>query len=283
MSNYTVTKIELQRKNKYRVNIYINEEFAFACSAELVYSYGISKGTSVDMDYLKSIIEEDNFMKCKNYALKIIEKIYKTEKQMKDKLAQKQYDENTILKTIKFLKEYKFLDDDKFTELYIKEKIYSQGKNKIRYSLIKKGISEDIIGKKLDLIDEAQEEKTAFDIAQKKYAVIIKSENNLRKVYEKLGNYLARSGYSFEMARTVSDRVIKKYATLEDEKRESFQENMQEKSKDELYNLASKRYKIITKSEIDRNKIYRRLGEYLLRRGYLWGDIKNTLDELLEN
>ncbi len=283
MSNYTVTKIELQRKNKYRVNIYINEEFAFACSAELVYSYGISKGTSVDMDYLKSIIEEDNFMKCKNYALKIIEKIYKTEKQMKDKLAQKQYDENTILKTIKFLKEYKFLDDDKFTELYIKEKIYSQGKNKIRYSLIKKGISEDIIGKKLDLIDEAQEEKTAFDIAQKKYAVIIKSENNLRKVYEKLGNYLARSGYSFEMARTVSDKVIKKYATLEDEKRESFQENMQEKSKDELYNLASKRYKIITKSEIDRNKIYRRLGEYLLRRGYLWGDIKNTLDELLEN
>jgi len=283
LSNYTVTKIELQRKNKYRVNIYINEEFAFACSAELVYSYGISKGTSVDMDYLKSIIEEDNFMKCKNYALKIIEKIYKTEKQMKDKLAQKQYDENTILKTIKFLKEYKFLDDDKFTELYIKEKIYSQGKNKIRYSLIKKGISEDIIGKKLDLIDEAQEEKTAFDIAQKKYAVIIKSENNLRKVYEKLGNYLARSGYSFEMARTVSDKVIKKYATLEDEKRESFQENMQEKSKDELYNLASKRYKIITKSEIDRNKIYRRLGEYLLRRGYLWGDIKNTLDELLEN
>ncbi|RMC96142.1 recombination regulator RecX [Clostridium autoethanogenum] len=283
MSNYTVTKIELQKKNKGRVNVYINEEFAFACSAELVYSYGISKGTSVDMNYLKSIIEEDNFIKCKSCALKIIEKVYKTEKQIKDKLAQKQYDENAISRTIKFLKEYKFVDDDKFTELYIKEKIYSQGKNKIRYSLIKKGISEDIISKKLDLIDEEQEEKAAFNIAQKKYAVLIKSENNIRKVYEKLGNYLARSGYSFEKARTVSDKVIKKYAKLEDEKKESFQENMQEKSKDELYNLASKRYRIITKSETDRNKIYRRIGEYLLRRGYLWTDIKNTLNELLKD
>ncbi|OAA92646.1 recombination regulator RecX [Clostridium coskatii] len=283
MSNYTVTKIELQKKNKGRVNVYINEEFAFACSAELVYSYGISKGTSVDMNYLKSIIEEDNFIKCKSCALKIIEKVYKTEKQIKDKLAQKQYDENAISRTIKFLKEYKFVDDDKFTELYIKEKIYSQGKNKIRYSLIKKGISEDIISKKLDLIDEEQEEKAAFNIAQKKYAVLIKSENNIRKVYEKLGNYLARSGYSFEKARAVSDKVIKKYAKLEDEKKESFQENMQEKSKDELYNLASKRYRIMTKSETDRNKIYRRLGEYLLRRGYLWTDIKNTLNELLKD
>ena len=58
---------------------------------------------------------------------------------------------------------------------------------------------------------------------------------------------------------------------------------MQKKSKDELYNLAIKRYRIITKSETDRNKIYRRLGEYLLRRGYLWTDIKNTLNELLKD
>lgn len=283
LSNCIVTKIELQKKNKCRVNIYVNEEFAFACSVELVYSYGISKGKSVDMDYLKRIIEEDNFMKCKNCALKIIEKGYKTEKQMKDKLARKQYDENAVLRTIKFLKEYKFLNDDKFTELYIKEKICSQGKNKIRYSLIKKGIDENIIDKKLYLINEEQEEKIAFDKAQKKYVVIMKSENNLKKVYEKLGNYLVRNGYSFQMARKVSNKVIKEYAKLEDEKRENFEDDIPKKNRDELYNLASKRYKIIIKSETDKNKVYKKLGDYLLRRGYLWEDVKNTLNELVRN
>ena len=33
MSNI-ITKIEVQKRNKDRVNVYINEEFNFACSSE---------------------------------------------------------------------------------------------------------------------------------------------------------------------------------------------------------------------------------------------------------
>ena len=99
-----ITKIELQKRTKDRVNVYINEEFAFACSAEIIYTYSLSKDKNIDMDYLKEIIDEDNYIKCKSYALKIIERTYKTEKQIFDKLAQKEYDEKIINKTIDFLK-----------------------------------------------------------------------------------------------------------------------------------------------------------------------------------
>ncbi|MHC6180805.1 recombination regulator RecX [Clostridium sp. JNZ X4-2] len=274
MDKHIVTKIEIQKKSKERTNIYIDNEFAFSCNLELVYKFNIVKGKVVDVEYLKSIINENNYMKCKNSALKILEKNYKTEKQMKDKLVEKQYDEDVIEKVMDFLRKYKFIDDNKFVELYIKEKINSQGKNKIKYSLIKKGINESFLDEKLNLIDSSFEEKAALNIAEKKYSVIVKSEDNAKKIYKRLGDYLIRRGYDFGIVKSVLGNILKKCDDC-NEKRESMY--LKENDKGELYNIAEKRYKIIIKSEKDKNKIYRKLGSYLLRKGYLWDDIKKVL------
>lgn len=208
VDKHLVTKIEIQKRNKERVNVYIDGEFGFACSLELIYTFNIFKGKAVDVEYLKSIIDENNYMKCKNSALKILERNYKTEKQMRDKLFQKQYDGNTVAKVIDFLKKYKFVDDDKFVEMYIKEKINSQGKNKIKYDLIKKGIDKELLDEKLSLVDSSFQENTAFNIARKKYETIIKSEKDRNKVYRKLGSYLLRKGYSWEDVKKVLNRIM---------------------------------------------------------------------------
>ena len=79
MSNI-ITKIEIQKRNKDRVNIYLNGEFAFACSSELVYYHNLKNGMVVDLKKLSEIVEEDNYIKGKNSALKILEKSFKTER-----------------------------------------------------------------------------------------------------------------------------------------------------------------------------------------------------------
>ncbi|MFL0194543.1 recombination regulator RecX [Clostridium sp. WILCCON 0269] len=283
MNKHVVTKIELQKKNKDRVNIYLNEEFAFSCSAELVYSYNISKDDVLDIDYLKGIIDKDNYIKCKGCALKIIERAYKTEKQIWDKLIQK-YDENTVKECMKFLKSYNFIDDDKFAEMYIKEKIHSQGRNKIKCSLIKKGIKESIVDEKLCGINSSLEEKAAFNIARKKYDVIIKNEENANKIYTKLGNYLVRNGYDFELVKNILKKIIKEYNyTSKQKKTMDLKNNNKENSRDTLYDIAKKRYDIVVKSENDSVKIYKKLGAYLLRRGYLWEDVRRVLNELIKD
>ncbi|WP_346961661.1 hypothetical protein [Clostridium sp.] len=38
-----ITKIEAQKKKDNRVNIFINDEFAFGCSSELVYYHNLAK------------------------------------------------------------------------------------------------------------------------------------------------------------------------------------------------------------------------------------------------
>lgn len=274
MNEYVVTKVEIQKRNNKRVNIYLNEEFAFSCSAELVYKHNICKGKMLDVDYLKDIIYKDNYIRCKRSALYIIEKSYKTEKQMYDKLI-KNFDEGVVKECIRFLKEYNFIDDNKFAEMYVNQKIHSQGRNKIKYSLIEKGIKESIIDEKLCSIDNSLEEKIAFDMAKKKYYLIIKSENNINKVYNKLGNYMVKNGYDFDLARYILKKIIKEHNCSEEKN------NIQEDNRDELYNIAKKRYDIIIKSEDDPMKIYKKLGTYLLRRGYLWENIRSVLKELI--
>lgn len=275
MNENIVTEIKTQNRNKTRVNVYINDEFSFSCSKEIIYKYGIDKGKHIDLNYIKDIIQEDNYIKCKSSALKIIERNYKTEKQINDKLVKKGYNFETVERTLKFLKEYKFVDDNKFVRLYIEEKVSNHGKNKIKYDLIRKGIKKEIIKKFLDSLDKNKYEENAVKLAQKKYDIIVRSENSMQKVYLKLGSYLVRNGYDTELTKNILRKIIKKNDL-------KLQEKIYKKDTDALYYTAQKRYNIITRSENDVNKINRRLSQYLMRRGYLWEDIKPVLKKFLQ-
>lgn len=275
-----ITKIEVQKRNKDRVNIYINNEFSFACSAELVYIHNLSKEKVVDVNSLAEIVEEDNYIKCKNTSLKMIEKSYKTEKQIIDKLVQKEYQDKIIKRTIEFLKQYNFIDDKKYAQMYIKDKINAQGKNKTKYALINKGINEEIINEELKYIDDTIEESSAMKLAEKKYNLLLKSEKDPRNINKKLREYLARKGYNLDIIQKVSNSVINL------DLRDYFEENSYKEVKndiDELYELAEKRYKILAKSEGDSRKFYKKLGDYLLRRGYSWNSIKSVLNNIIES
>ena len=268
----TITKIEVGKRNKDRVNVFLDEEFAFACSADLVYYYKLSKGKKVNDEFLNEIVSEDNYLKGKNYALKLLERSYKTEKEITDKLEAKEYEPKAIERIMNFLKEYNFIDDDRYCKLFINEKISSYGRNKIKYLLSKKGISDDIIEYRINDIDEDFEKEVAYRLAEKKYKLLISSETNYQKIYKKTGDYLLGRGFSYNILNSILNRIIKP----QDIKQE-------DKAKGDLKELAEKRYRIIKKSESDSMKIYKKLSAYLMRRGYLWEDIKNTLKELVEN
>lgn len=166
MSNI-ITKIEVQKRNKDRVNVYIDEEFNFACSSELIYYHNLKKGKVIDENSLNDIIKEDNYIKAKGYALKYIEKSLKTESQVKEKLYLKEYDEDTVNKVIRFLKDYNFIDDDKYCDMYIREKLNIYGRNKIKYTLLNKGVKENIVIEKINNINEEKEKKVAYKLAEK--------------------------------------------------------------------------------------------------------------------
>lgn len=203
-----ITNVEVQKKNKNRVNVYIDEEFAFSCDAEIVYKYGIKKNNEVNAKQLIEIMEEENFVKCKNSALRIIERTYKTEKEITDKLREKGYDEKSINRTIDFMEEYNLLNDKKYADMYIKDKIKVQGINKIKYNLLRKGVCEEVITDKITNISKDDEKEGALKLAQKKYNQIINREQDKYKVSQKLYRFLVSKGYDYDCINEVIKKVI---------------------------------------------------------------------------
>ncbi|WP_288222268.1 recombination regulator RecX [uncultured Clostridium sp.] len=207
-----ITKIEVQKRNKDRANIYIDNEYAFSLSNELVYKEGLKTNEKINIEEIKVIAKEDNYLKCKNTALRIVEKTFKSEKELRDKLILKGYENEEIDKTIKFLKEYSFISDDNYTKMYVKDKSRLQGKKKIKYDLMKKGISENIIEEEISNIDRDDEREIAYNLAIKKYNTIAKREDDKFKLSQKLYRYLLTKGYDYD---TVS-YAVKKVTTIDD-------------------------------------------------------------------
>ncbi|MCR1949623.1 MULTISPECIES: recombination regulator RecX [unclassified Clostridium] len=202
-----ITKIEVQKRNKERVNIYIDNEYSFSLSAELVYKEGLKINEKIDLEKMKSIAKEDNYMKCKNAALRIVEKSYKSEKELKDKLLLKGYDNLTIDKTLSFLKEYNFLSDTNYVKMYVKDRSRLQGKKKIKYDLIKKGINDNLIEREISNIDEEEEKEVAYNMALKKYNVLSKRESDKYKLSQKIYRFLLSKGYDYDTVSYVVKRV----------------------------------------------------------------------------
>lgn len=202
-----ITKIEVQKRNKERVNIYIDNEYSFSLSAELVYKEGLKTNEKIDLEKIKSIAKEDNYMKCKNTALRIVEKSYKSEKELKNKLLLKGYDNLTIDKTLNFLKEYNFLSDTNYVKMYVKDRSRLQGKKKIKYDLIKKGINDNLIEEEISNIDEDEEREVAYSMALKKYNVLAKRESDKYKLSQKLYRFLLSKGYDYDIVSYVVKRV----------------------------------------------------------------------------
>ncbi|MDM0468003.1 recombination regulator RecX [Clostridium perfringens] len=202
-----ITSIEVQKRNVNRVNVYVDEAFTFACYAELIYKQGIQKDSIIDVEAIKEIVKEDEFIKCKNSALRTVEKTYKTEKELRDKLTEKGFEEDTIKRAIEFLKEYNLLNDEKYAEMYIKDRLRSQGRNKIKYALIRKGVSEDILLDKLSNIDSEDENDTAFKLAEKKYNILKKKESDKYKLSQKLFRFLLSKGYDYDCCNSIVRRL----------------------------------------------------------------------------
>jgi Uncharacterized protein conserved in bacteria len=203
-----ITKIEVAKRNKDRVNVYIDEEYAFSCFGELVYKFNLSKDMVVDLEKLNELVAQEEFLKCKSSALRILEKNHKTKKEIEDKLIEKEYSDKAIERTFKFLEEYNFINDDKYSELYIKDKIKNQGRNKIKYTLMRKGIDKEIITEKLMNIDENIERETCLKIAEKKLQSLERKEDNKYIISTKLIKFLISKGYDYEIASGISKEIL---------------------------------------------------------------------------
>lgn len=144
-----------------------------------------------------------------NYALYLLELRDRSVFELESKMKFKKFEETDIAETVKFLLDKKFLDDEKFAKHLSDSKMLSgEGKNKIKFRLIRAGVDKEIIERILENNNSDREYEKALEIGQK---LFIKNEKLERgKLYQKIMGSLYRKGYDLDIAKQVVSELMEK-------------------------------------------------------------------------
>ncbi|MDD7767183.1 MULTISPECIES: regulatory protein RecX [Anaerococcus] len=193
----------IEYSDKYNlVKITISNEF-FYISYDFFNDLALSLGAVIDFDLYKEILRENDFNRCKNEALKQLSYGAKTSFDLKKKLKEKKFNQDSISRVIDFLTEYDLIDDKAYVKSYINDKsrINNWSKGKIRYKLKAKHIDDSLIDTYLDEISYDEEYEKAYDAGLNKK----KSVNDKNKVYR----FLASRGFSYDIISDVLGDLFK--------------------------------------------------------------------------
>ena len=192
----TITAIEFQKKNKDRVNLYLDGKYFMSLYAELIYRFKLEKGQEVHIEDLTEIIKKDDFEKAKNKALNSISRAEKSEKKLRDKLKD-EFAPEIIDMVVDFMKKYGLVDDERYADRIVNNDLNFKrlGKNRIKQNLYSKGITSRDIERKISDIDVEIELENAVFLGQKK---LEKLKNELpQKKRAKLYQHLVYKGFDY--------------------------------------------------------------------------------------
>lgn len=182
-----ITEI-IAKKNLYTIRI--GDSFYDVCE-ECFLTSGLKAGTSVTDAELSALLENNEYIICRNYLLKQISTYYKTEKGYRDKLYEKKFSYPAIKKSIDYALDKGYINDRRFAERYYERFKTKKGKNLIISELKNKGVSAENL---TFLSDVTANDDIATNLARK---YMKNKEKNLENK-NKLIRSLASKGFGFE-------------------------------------------------------------------------------------
>lgn len=191
-----IVKYELTKKNIY--NVYLSNGEVLELDESVITNNELLLKKRIDNDLYDKLKRDNKICILVNASIKYINVRLRSIKEIKDYLLKKEDDNDLIDEVISRLIKMGYLDDRRFTEAYIKDKLNftSWGDYKIINELNKLGISSLDIEDNIDLLND--------DILNERMRKIIDKDIRTNKKYSglklknKIYNHLLTSGYSKE-------------------------------------------------------------------------------------
>ncbi|MBQ9090702.1 MAG: RecX family transcriptional regulator [Anaerotignum sp.] len=193
-----VTAITPQKRDEKKFNIFIDGEYAFALPMQDILYFKLKEGREVPAETVEYIQESLIYIKAQDLALHFIGYKMRTVREIRMKLAEKEFSEEVIEKVIAFLEKYGYADDREYCRKYIKEKLRMKPNSgyALKIELKQRGISSRIIDEVM-AETEVDEEGDAFRWLERKSRGQWPPENEKKK--KQLYDFLLRKGYSYDI------------------------------------------------------------------------------------
>lgn len=170
MRSGVITAVHQCKRNKYRYEIYIEDELAFDVHEDILVKYSLLKGMEVDASLYSEVILAEEKHQAFLYALRYIGIRPRTKHQVEKYIISKGYSQERAREACEYCEQKGYLDDSAFARQWVMERLHNKprGAYAIRYELQQKGVAKEIVQKALQGINQEDEWLGALQLATKK-------------------------------------------------------------------------------------------------------------------
>ena len=217
----TVTRLEYQKKNQERVNVYLDDEFAFGLN--LMDAAQLRRGQQLSEEQITELLEKDAIAKAVERGILFLSYRPRSRAEVRKNLLGKDLSEDVVNLALERLTHQGYLDDRQFARFWLENRnqFKPRGHQALRYELRQKGITDSLINELLEEI--VDEDAAAYDAAQSR---IRRYRGKPRAEFrKKLGSFLQRRGFNYGVVNATLQRLQEEieaetpdyFLTMEDE------------------------------------------------------------------
>lgn len=192
-----ITSIRVQKNNKERYSIFVDEEFLLGISEQTLLKFNLAKGDEITAALLRKMRREEGRFEVKSYFMKLLGRRDHARKELFTKAIRKDYPKEVINNVLDELQDKGYLNEAGFAEKFAadKSRLNKWGPAKIKAHLYKKGIDKSVAEKSIDKAFADKDLKQTFlNLVLKRKRRFLREEDPYKRK-KKVFDHLARKGY----------------------------------------------------------------------------------------
>jgi regulatory protein len=203
-----ITGIEPQQRRSERVSVFVDGEFALGVDGAVIVAMGLRVGQPIDAARLQELARAEECRRALDLALRFLGYRARSRAEVRQRLARKGYEEETIDSVIEKLAQAGLIDDSQFTEAWVRARSTGRamGPRRIAWELRQKGVDAETVREAVDRIDAETELGLALKVGRQK-AESVRGEP-MPVVRRKVAAALQRRGFSWEVTARVLDTLM---------------------------------------------------------------------------
>ncbi|WP_368863580.1 recombination regulator RecX [Staphylococcus hominis] len=258
-----ITKIEVQKNNKERFNLFLDEAFEMGIDIDTLVKFNLKKNQMIDAGEMEKIQKYEHYRLGINMAIQYLSYKKRTEKEVSDYLKKNDINEMTVQKVIEYCYKEQYINHEDYAESLKNTMINTtdKGPEVFKQKLYQVGVEPNIIDRYVKRYEEEQPIESIIHVAKK----IMKTKKGpVVKVKQKVMHSLIQKGYTIETAQNVLNE-------LDFAQDEEVLDDLLQKDLEKVYNKQRRKH--------DGNTLKMKTIEALMRKGYNYDKIKIKLAE----
>lgn len=185
---------EIRKLTGGRYLILLESGLQFPLYRKEVADCGMHEDEDVTDEVISVILGELLPKRARLRAMHLLEKMDRTEQQLREQLRQSDYPEDIIEDAVSYVKSYHYIDDLRYARAYLENRASSKSARQMEQELLAKGIEKEIIRQAMSETELPDEEEQILTLLKKKHYNPAEGDEGVRK---KLIAYLMRRGYQY--------------------------------------------------------------------------------------